>query len=115
MKYMTTDDAFCLRRKLYEACDAAGISEADSRSLVCSMFQTAARGKIRRNLPKRAYRKNAEFFVWRVVGAWCGCKRFGQYVQGVNAVIVKKFCPKCIIGASGERVPYDAIIGFTID
>lgn len=115
MKYLTTDDAFFLRRRLYDVCDAAGRSEVDSRALVCSMFQTAARGKIRRNLPKRAYRKNAEVFVWRVVGAWVGGKRYGQYVQGVECVIVKKFCPKSIIGTHGERVLYDSVIGFTID
>jgi coenzyme F420-reducing hydrogenase delta subunit len=115
MRYVTTESAFEIRKRLYDAMDIAGRSEADTRALVCRAFQTITRGKIRREIPMRAFTKGHDVIVWRVVGAWCGCVRFGQYVQGIEAVYVSKVCPRCIIGINGERVPYDSIVGFTLD
>jgi hypothetical protein len=112
--YINTDNAFKIREWLHQAAEQANMNESDARAFVLSAFKQATYGKIRQEMPEHL-KNGAEVFVWRSVGAWCGCKRYGHYVQGVSAVIVRKVTPNFIIGTCGERVSRDSIIGFTID
>lgn len=113
-RYVNTDDCFKIRDNLESALEIAGNSAATVRMYALVMFRKAVSGKIRTSYPAHV-KRGSSVYVWRSVGAWVPYKKYGEYVQGVECVCIKKRTSAGYIGMNGERVTHASVIGFTID
>ena len=113
-RYVNTDDCFKIRNSIETALEIAGNSAATVRMYTLVMFRKAVFGKIRTEYPPHV-KRGSSVYVWRSVGAWVPRRKWGQYVQGVECVCIKKRTPSGYIGMNGERVSHASVIGFTID